>query len=58
MQDNNTYLYQQKRELTPSELVRKHIQDPTHVVTDEELKNVKLVLDSPVNVDNHENKDN
>jgi hypothetical protein len=30
------------RELTPDELIKKHIQDPDHVVTDEEIKNAKV----------------
>jgi len=28
--------------LTPADLVKRHMQDPTHVVTDEELRNVKV----------------
>jgi hypothetical protein len=28
--------------LTPKELVKKHMEDPAHVVTDEELKKVKV----------------
>jgi len=38
----------QTEELTPSELVKRHIEDPNHVITDEELRSVKLVLDEPL----------
>ncbi len=32
----------QKNSFTPKELVYKHIYDPNHVVTEEDLKNLKV----------------
>jgi len=32
--------------LTPAELFQKHIKDPNHVVTEEELKNLKVGVDA------------
>lgn len=32
----------QKNSFTPKELVYKHIYDPNHVVTEEELKNMRI----------------
>jgi hypothetical protein len=51
MQDKISHPYpaSTSKEMTPSELVRKHIQDPNHVITDEEFRNVKLELNPPVN---------
>ena len=34
--------------LTAAELVRKHLKDPNHVVTDEELQNVKVGSEAEV----------
>jgi hypothetical protein len=36
------------RKLTPAELIKKHMKDPNHVVTEEELKNV-VVGDEAMN---------
>jgi hypothetical protein len=35
-------MHSKNKSLTPSELVKKHISDPSHVITDEELKKVKV----------------
>lgn len=48
MQQNTSHGRPAGKELTPSELVRKHMEDPNHVITDEELRNVKLEFDTPL----------
>lgn len=35
-----------KKPLTPGELIKKHIHDQNHVVTDEELQQVKVGVDA------------
>jgi hypothetical protein len=33
---------EKNNELTPEELIKKHIQDPNHIITDDEIKNAKV----------------
>lgn len=46
--DNPSSKEETKREesLTPAQLIKKHMQDPKHVVTDDELKKVKVGNDA------------
>jgi hypothetical protein len=47
MQNGTSLPEQNKGEgLTPKELIKKHLQDPNHKVTDEELKNLKVGSDA------------
>lgn len=37
--------------LTPRQLIHKHIQDPEHHITDEELKNLKIGPEADENIE-------
>ena len=46
MEDNIEKRSEPVEALTPAELIKKHNADPNHVITDEDLKNLKVGQDA------------